>query len=569
MGSVCWPRPVSCWKPVFCLSFLFLLAAGVAEPSAYEEALRQFDFPVGILPKGVTGYDLNPATGEFSAHMNGTCGFKLENNYELSYQSTIKGVIYRGKLEKLNGVTVKVLLLWLNIVEVRRTGGELEFSVGIASAKFPVTRDDDELDFSVGIASADFPVDNFDESPQCGCGFDCDSSVSTGEKMEASASIASSPGIRFHRLRRFCLCRRLFKTRSDPLFKVLLENVEEEFGFDHSGGLTIPCEIETFKYLLEGEIEVGEILTGDVAMGIVGELDQLDGRRYRVVHVGKLEELHGVAVKVLFFWVNVEKVQRNGNDLEFTTRIKSATFPVSDFGASPQCGCGFQCGNADNIGQGMTAKLKMRGLKEYSSVTFDLDYTKGFHGPDYCWCILKNGFRQMIHDSQPMTGIIIFTLSLLYLSPFIASIAVADGGDSFSAYEILQSYDFPVGILPKGAKGYDLDDTTGKFRAYFNGACSFSLEGSYQLRYKSTISGSISKDRLTNLSGVSVKVLFLWLNIVEVVRNGDVLEFSVGIALAKFTIDNFDVSPQCGCGFNCNNIGQVTKLRRSAFVSSL
>ena len=36
-----------------------------------------------------------------------------------------------------------------------------------------------------------------------------------------------------------------------PLFKVLLEKVEEEFGFDHSGGLTIPCEIETFKYLMK------------------------------------------------------------------------------------------------------------------------------------------------------------------------------------------------------------------------------------------------------------------------------------------------------------------------------
>ncbi|XP_057767731.1 auxin-induced protein 10A5-like [Salvia miltiorrhiza] len=38
---------------------------------------------------------------------------------------------------------------------------------------------------------------------------------------------------------------------SDPLFKVLLEKAEEEFGFDQSGGLTIPCEIETFKYLLQ------------------------------------------------------------------------------------------------------------------------------------------------------------------------------------------------------------------------------------------------------------------------------------------------------------------------------
>ncbi|KAK4752944.1 hypothetical protein SAY87_021742 [Trapa incisa] len=37
----------------------------------------------------------------------------------------------------------------------------------------------------------------------------------------------------------------------NPLFKVLLEKAEEEFGFDHTGGLTIPCEIETFKYLLK------------------------------------------------------------------------------------------------------------------------------------------------------------------------------------------------------------------------------------------------------------------------------------------------------------------------------
>uniref|UniRef100_A0A0A0LB03 Uncharacterized protein n=1 Tax=Cucumis sativus TaxID=3659 RepID=A0A0A0LB03_CUCSA len=35
------------------------------------------------------------------------------------------------------------------------------------------------------------------------------------------------------------------------VFKVLLEKAEEEFGFDHSGALTFPCEIEIFKYLLK------------------------------------------------------------------------------------------------------------------------------------------------------------------------------------------------------------------------------------------------------------------------------------------------------------------------------
>ncbi|KAI4299851.1 hypothetical protein L6164_033273 [Bauhinia variegata] len=38
---------------------------------------------------------------------------------------------------------------------------------------------------------------------------------------------------------------------SHSLFKVLLEKTAEEFGFEQCGGLTIPCEIETFKYLLK------------------------------------------------------------------------------------------------------------------------------------------------------------------------------------------------------------------------------------------------------------------------------------------------------------------------------
>ena len=37
---------------------------------------------------------------------------------------------------------------------------------------------------------------------------------------------------------------------SHSLFKMLLEKAADEYGFDQSGGLTIPCEIETFKYLI-------------------------------------------------------------------------------------------------------------------------------------------------------------------------------------------------------------------------------------------------------------------------------------------------------------------------------
>ncbi|XP_030946245.1 uncharacterized protein At5g01610-like [Quercus lobata] len=139
--------------------------------------------------------------------------------------------------------------------------------------------------------------------------------------------------------------------------------------------------------------------------------------------------------------------------------------------------------------------------------------------------------------------------------------------DKKSAYDALADFNFPQGLLPKGALGYELDQSTGGFKAFLNGSCSFSLEGSYDLKYQSTISGYISQNKLTSLTGVSVKILFLWLNIVEVGRDGDDIYFSVGIASASFPIDNFYECPQCGCGLNCGS-QQVRKFRFNPFVSS-
>ncbi|RYQ97701.1 hypothetical protein Ahy_B08g093778 [Arachis hypogaea] len=39
----------------------------------------------------------------------------------------------------------------------------------------------------------------------------------------------------------------------------------------------------------------------------------------------------------------------------------------------------------------------------------------------------------------------------------------------------------------------------------------------------------------------------------EVVRKGDELDFSVGFTSTSFPLDNFFVSPRCGCRLNCND----------------
>lgn len=153
---------------------------------------------------------------------------------------------------------------------------------------------------------------------------------------------------------------------------------------------------------------------------------------------------------------------------------------------------------------------------------------------------------------------------------FFLSFATASrsDGNTLTAYEVLEEYDFPVGILPTGVLSYDLDNSTGEFTVYLNGSCTFSID-SYELKYKSKITGKISTDKLTNLSGIKVKVLFLWLSIVKVVRDDDELEFSVGIASADFPVSNFDESPTCGCGFDCETLERKGKQIKSSLSKLL
>ncbi|KHN32744.1 hypothetical protein glysoja_024103 [Glycine soja] len=87
-----------------------------------------------------------------------------------------------------------------------------------------------------------------------------------------------------------------------------------------------------------------------------------------------------------------------------------------------------------------------------------------------------------------------------------------------SAYDVLMEYRFPVGLLPKGAIGYSLNRDNSEFTAYF-------------------------QEALYNLKGVTVKILLLWLNIIEVSRQGNNIYFSIRITSAYFGVENFLESP--------------------------
>ncbi|KAJ4849290.1 hypothetical protein Tsubulata_021562 [Turnera subulata] len=156
----------------------------------------------------------------------------------------------------------------------------------------------------------------------------------------------------------------------------------------------------------------------------------------------------------------------------------------------------------------------------------------------------------------------IFLLLIFSISPLESA-----SQSTLTAYEVLQEYDFPVGILPNGVTGYKLNNSTGRFSVYLNGTCTFKVE-SYELQYEPTIKGVIDEDKLSRLEGIKVKVFLFWLSITEVTRDDEDLEFSVGIASPDFPVSNFDESPTCGCGFDCDNHVSSREKKLNTIVSS-
>ncbi|CAO2141299.1 unnamed protein product [Urochloa humidicola] len=149
---------------------------------------------------------------------------------------------------------------------------------------------------------------------------------------------------------------------------------------------------------------------------------------------------------------------------------------------------------------------------------------------------------------------------LLFLAFAAATTTASAIGNSTTptAYEMLERYKFPRGILPQGVQSYVLRPD-GSFEVFFSGAggCEFSVGegGRYKLRYDRRIAGTASAGSIRQLQGVSVKVFFVWLGITEVDRAGDQLSFHVGPLAASFPLRKFAVSPRCRCGFDCAAAG--------------
>jgi len=130
-----------------------------------------------------------------------------------------------------------------------------------------------------------------------------------------------------------------------------------------------------------------------------------------------------------------------------------------------------------------------------------------------------------------------------------------------TAYQVLEEYGFPIGLLPSNVENYTLDSSDGSFEVYLSSSCSYKID-SYKLTYKEKITGEISTDTLKDIDGVSVKVWIFSFSISKVIRKGTQLKFYVGSISKSFPVSNFDECHDCGSSFD--RFGNFSQLLQSA-----
>ncbi|KAF8038463.1 hypothetical protein BT93_B1106 [Corymbia citriodora subsp. variegata] len=128
------------------LPVLALLAAlappspAAADGDTIYDHLRRYGLPIGLLPKGITDYSVDAATGQFRVGLAQPCNARFEN--EVHYDLNVTGTFQFGAIGELSGVSAQELFLWFPVKGIRvdvPSSGVIHFDVGVVDKQFSLS----------------------------------------------------------------------------------------------------------------------------------------------------------------------------------------------------------------------------------------------------------------------------------------------------------------------------------------------------------------------------------------------------------------------------------------------
>ncbi|PHU22509.1 hypothetical protein BC332_07616 [Capsicum chinense] len=114
-------------------------ASSISSSSIYD-VLNSHGLPVGLLPKGITKFSIDPASGRFEVHLPQSCAAQFETH--LRYDSTVSGTLNYGQISDISGVAAEELFLWFSVKGIRvdiPSSGLIYFDVGVVSKQFSLS----------------------------------------------------------------------------------------------------------------------------------------------------------------------------------------------------------------------------------------------------------------------------------------------------------------------------------------------------------------------------------------------------------------------------------------------
>ncbi|XP_021773237.1 uncharacterized protein LOC110737168 [Chenopodium quinoa] len=114
-------------------------------------------------------------------------------------------------------------------------------------------------------------------------------------------------------------------------------------------------------------------------------------------------------------------------------------------------------------------------------------------------------------------------------------------------HDILPEFNLPKGIIPDGVKSYTLSNQDGSFTVNMEHPCYVKFLDEQLVYYNKVIKGKLSYGKVSHVSGIQAKKLFIWVPVsgMEMDTDTGMVEFYVGAFSQKFPAQQFEAIPSC------------------------
>ncbi|KAE8733381.1 Biotin carboxyl carrier protein subunit of of Het-ACCase (BCCP1) [Hibiscus syriacus] len=127
--------------------FLYFLTAQSSSPPSIYDHLKHNGLPVGIFPKGVTYFSIDPETNRFQVNLTQPCN--SNSQVQFHYDFNITGILSSRKIANLSGMSQQELFLWFPVINIRvddPDSGLINFDVGVVDKQFSLSLFETPLD---------------------------------------------------------------------------------------------------------------------------------------------------------------------------------------------------------------------------------------------------------------------------------------------------------------------------------------------------------------------------------------------------------------------------------------